>query len=71
MSARRRAVWCYRDGKGPHVRLIRRWSAELAQGRHPRADLSGNPKNFGNQLKYADACSVAVIAGGIEFGQGV
>jgi histidyl-tRNA synthetase len=33
----------------------------------------GNPKNFGNQLKYADArnAPVAVIAGGDEFDQGV
>ncbi len=33
----------------------------------------GNPKNFGNQLKYADrrASPVAVIAGGDEFDKGV
>ncbi len=33
----------------------------------------GNPKNFGNQLKYADrrASPVAVIAGGDEFEKGV
>ena len=33
----------------------------------------GNPKNFGNQLKYADArnAPVAVIAGSDEFGKGV
>ena len=33
----------------------------------------GNPKNFGNQLKYADARNspVAVIAGGDEFDKGV
>lgn len=33
----------------------------------------GNPKNFGNQLKYADkrASPVAIIAGGDEFAKGV
>jgi histidyl-tRNA synthetase len=33
----------------------------------------GNPKNFGNQLKYADkrASPVAIIAGGDEFDQGI
>jgi histidyl-tRNA synthetase len=33
----------------------------------------GNPKNFGNQLKYADARNspVAIIAGGDEFDKGV
>jgi histidyl-tRNA synthetase len=33
----------------------------------------GNPKNFGNQLKYADKrnAPVAVIAGSDEFDQGV
>ena len=33
----------------------------------------GNPKNFGNQLKYADARNspIAVIAGGDEFDKGV
>ncbi|WP_439154566.1 histidine--tRNA ligase [Yoonia sp.] len=33
----------------------------------------GNPKNFGNQLKYADkrASPVAIIAGGDEFDKGV
>ncbi|MBU2360581.1 MAG: histidine--tRNA ligase, partial [Alphaproteobacteria bacterium] len=33
----------------------------------------GNPKNFGNQLKYADKrnAPVAVIAGGDEFDRGV
>ncbi len=33
----------------------------------------GNPKNFGNQLKYADkrGSAVAVIAGGDEFDKGV
>jgi len=33
----------------------------------------GNPKNFGNQLKYADARNspIAIIAGGDEFENGV
>ncbi len=33
----------------------------------------GNPKNFGNQLKYADKRNspIAIIAGGDEFGKGV
>jgi histidyl-tRNA synthetase len=39
-----------------------------------RAEMfQGNPKNFGNQLKYADrrACPIAIIQGGDEREQGV
>lgn len=47
--------------------------AEL-RGAGIRAEVYlGNPKNFGNQLKYADKRSspVAIIAGGDEFDQGI
>ncbi|MEO9464492.1 histidine--tRNA ligase [Sulfitobacter pontiacus] len=47
--------------------------AELRQAGIRAEVYLGNPKNFGNQLKYADrrASPVAVIAGGDEFDKGM
>jgi len=47
--------------------------AELRQAGIRAEVYLGNPKNFGNQLKYADRRNspVAVIAGGDEFDKGV
>ncbi len=47
--------------------------AELRQAGIRAEVYLGNPKNFGNQLKYADkrGSPVAVIAGGDEFDKGV
>ena len=47
--------------------------AELRQAGIRAEVYLGNPKNFGNQLKYADSRNspVAVIAGGDEFDKGV
>jgi histidyl-tRNA synthetase len=47
--------------------------AELRQAGIRAEVYLGNPKNFGNQLKYADKRSspVAVIVGGDEFDKGV
>jgi histidyl-tRNA synthetase len=48
-GARRR----HRDGPRPDGRLPGD-GGRAARRRHPRRGLLGNPKNFGNQLKYAD-----------------
>jgi histidyl-tRNA synthetase len=47
--------------------------AELRQAGIRAEVYLGNPKNFGNQLKYADrrGSPVAVIAGGDEFDSGM
>ncbi|MCX8228194.1 MAG: His/Gly/Thr/Pro-type tRNA ligase C-terminal domain-containing protein, partial [Sulfitobacter sp.] len=47
--------------------------AELRQAGLRAEVYLGNPKNFGNQLKYADRRNspVAVIAGGDEFDSGM
>ena len=47
--------------------------AELRQAGIRAEVYLGNPKNFGNQLKYADKRNspVAIIAGGDEFDQGI
>jgi histidyl-tRNA synthetase len=62
----------HRDGPRPHGRLSGDGSELRAAGIRAEVYL-GNPKNFGNQLKYADkrASPVAIIQGGDEAARGV